>query len=139
MVTFLNPSDIHAPPGSYSHTAAIPAGANLVFIAGQVGMRPDGSVPTSFAEQAELVFKNIHSCLAAHGIGTESVVKITSYLTLGQDFQVMREIRQRYFGNHNPPATAVYVPQLINPAFLLEVEVIAVKPASSTASLGSAT
>jgi len=129
MTRFVNPGNVHAPVGAYTHTATVPAGSELVFISGQVGMRPDGTVPASLAEQADIVFENIRSCLAAHGAGMEAVVKLTSFLVQGQDVKVMREIRQRHFGEHRPASTAVYVPQLVNPAFLLEVEAVAVKPA----------
>lgn len=131
MQTFLNPKDIHVPVGAYSHTATVPAGAPMVFVSGQVGMRPDGSVPASFADQVELVFQNIRSCLAAHGLGMESVVKLTLYILPGQDVPLMREIRQRHFGEHRPASTAIFVPQLINPEFLLEVEAVAVGAAGS--------
>jgi 2-iminobutanoate/2-iminopropanoate deaminase len=133
MAEFVNPGNVHAPVGAYSHTVIVPPGTELLFISGQVGMRPDGSVPTSFAEQAEVVFENLRSCLAAHGLGMEAVVKLTSFLMPGLDIQVMREIRQRHFGEHRPTSTAVYVPQLVNIDFLLEVEAVAVKsgPAAS--------
>ncbi len=90
MSTMLNPRDIHAPVGPYSHTAVVPAGTELVFIAGQVGMRPDGSVPAAFAEQAELTFTNLRACLAAHGLGVEAVVKLSVFLLPQQDFQLLR-------------------------------------------------
>ena len=70
MPKFLNPRDVHAPVGPYSHTAVVPAGTELVFVAGQVGMSPDGSVPGAFAEQAELTFANLRACLAAHGLAS---------------------------------------------------------------------
>lgn len=126
MPTFLNPPDVHT-PGAYSHTVSVPAGTELVFLSGQVGARVDGSVPSDFAEQAEQVFLNLHRCLAAHGLGPESVVKLTSYLVSGQDVQLMRAARQRLFGSHRPTSTAVFVPQLVSPEFLLEVEAVAVK------------
>ena len=50
----------------------------------------------------------------------------------------MREIRQRNFGEHRPASTAVYVPQLVDAAFLLEVEAVAVKAAPSAVYSGSA-
>ena len=53
MTEFSNPREVHAPVGPYSHTAVVPAGTELVFVSGQVGMRADGSVPAEFAEQAE--------------------------------------------------------------------------------------
>lgn len=128
MTSFLNPKDVHAPGGPYFHTALAPAGTELIFVSGQVGMRPDGTIPSSFAEQAEIVFQNLRSCLAAHGVGMEAVVKTTTFLVSGQDVQEMREIRLRHFGAHRPASTAVFVPQLVSSAFLLEVEAVAVKP-----------
>jgi 2-iminobutanoate/2-iminopropanoate deaminase len=130
MAKFVNPHDVHAPVGAYSHTVSVPPGVELIFISGQVGMRPDGSVPASFAGQAEVVFENLRSCLAAHDLGMEAVVKLTTFLMPGVDIHLMREIRQRHFGEHRPASTAVYVPMLVS---MLEVEAVAVKSASAAA------
>jgi 2-iminobutanoate/2-iminopropanoate deaminase len=129
MPTFLNPRDVHAPAGSYSHTAVVPPGTELVFIAGQVGMGLDGAVPAAFAEQAELTFRNLRACLAAHDLGVDAVVKLNVFLLPGQDFQALRQIRERHFGTHRPASTTLYVAALAAPAFLLEVEAVAVKAA----------
>ncbi len=128
-MTFLNPPDVHAPPGPYSHTAVVPQGSELVFVAGQVGMRPDGSIPQGFGDQAELAFANVRACLAAHGLGLDAVVKLGVFVLPGQDFQVLRAVRERHFGAHRPTSTTVCVPQLASPAFLVEVEAIAVRRA----------
>jgi enamine deaminase RidA (YjgF/YER057c/UK114 family) len=125
----LNPRDVHAPAGPYSHTALVPAGAQIVFLAGQVGMRPDGSIPAGFAEQAEVTFANVRACLAAHGLGVDAVVRLGVFVLPGQDLQLLRAIREKHFGAHRPTSTTVYVPQLASPAFLLEVEAVAVKAA----------
>lgn len=130
MLTFLNPSTVHAPQGAYTHTAVVPDGSQLIFISGQVGMRPDGSTPTSVAEQAEVVFSNLAACLAAHGLGMDAVVKITAYLVAGVDIKTVREIRSRHLGTHRPTSTLVFVPALASPDYLLEVEAIAVKRGS---------
>lgn len=122
---FVNPRDVHAPVGPYSHTAVVPAGTELVFIAGQVGILPNGSVPSAFAEQAEVTFQNLRACLAAHGLGVEAVVRLGVFLLPGQDFTALRAVRERHFGTHRPASTTVYVPQLASPAFLLEVEAVA--------------
>ena len=127
MPTLLNPPDIHPPVGPYSHTALVPAGAQLLFVAGQVGMRADGTVPASFAEQAEVTFANLRACLAAHGLGVESVVKLGVFVVPQQDFQILRAVRERHFGAHRPTSTTVYVPALATPTLLLEVEAVAVK------------
>ena len=127
MPIFVDPPDIHPPVGPYSHTAIVPAGVQLIFVAGQVGMRADGTVPASFAEQAEVTFANLRACLAAHGLGIESVVKLGVFLVPQQDFQILRAVRERHFGAHRPTSTTVYVPALAAPALLLEVEAVAVK------------
>ena len=128
MIKLLNPTTVHAPVGAYSHTAMVSAGTDLLFISGQVGMRADGSIPAQFGEQVEVVFENLQACLQAHGLGMESVVKLTTFIVSGQNVQLMREVRQSHFGKHQPTSTAVFVPQLVDPAFLLEVEAVAVRP-----------
>jgi enamine deaminase RidA (YjgF/YER057c/UK114 family) len=129
---FSNPRGVHAPVGPYSHTAVVPPGTELVFISGQVGMRPDGSVPTAFAEQADVAFENIRACLDSHGLGMESIVKLSAFLLPGQDFQALRAARERHFGAHRPTSTTVYVPELASPRFLLEIEALAVKTPKRT-------
>jgi len=125
--TFLNPRDVHLPAGPYSHTAVVQGGSELVFVSGQVGMRADGSVPSDFAEQVELTFQNLKACLAAHGLGVDAIVKLGVFVVPGQDFQVLRAARERYFGAHRPTSTSVFVAQLASPAFLVEIEAIAAK------------
>jgi enamine deaminase RidA (YjgF/YER057c/UK114 family) len=125
--TFLNPRDVHAPLGPYSHTAVVPGGSELVFISGQVGMRADGSIPPGFAEQVELTFQNLEACLAAHGLGVDAVVKLGVFVVLGQDFQVLRAARERHFGAHRPTSTSVFVAQLATTRFLVEIEAVAAK------------
>ena len=123
--TFANPRDVHPPVGPYSHTAVVRMGTELVFVSGQVGMRPDGFTPPDFAEQCELSFRNLEACLAAHGLTLDAVVKLTVFVLPGQDFQLLRAARERHFAAHRPTSTTVYVPALASPAFLVEVEAIA--------------
>jgi enamine deaminase RidA (YjgF/YER057c/UK114 family) len=136
MASFENPRQVHVPVGPYSHTAVVPAGSELVFIAGQVGMRPDGSVPAGFVEQAEQTFANLRECLAAHDLGVEAVVKLGVFVLPGQDFAALRAVRERHFGAHRPTSTTVYVPALASPKLLLEVEAVAAKAVSAKASGG---
>jgi enamine deaminase RidA (YjgF/YER057c/UK114 family) len=125
--TFVNPRDVHAPAGPYSHTAVVQSGSELVFISGQVGMRADGSIPSSFGEQVETVFQNLRACLAAHGLGVDAVVKLGVFVLPGQDWELLRAARERHFGAHRPTSTSVFVAQLASPKFLVEIEAIAAK------------
>jgi enamine deaminase RidA (YjgF/YER057c/UK114 family) len=129
MITFTNPPSVHAPAGSYSHTAVVPAGTELVFLSGQVGARPDGSTPPTIAEQADQAFANIVQLLAAHGLQPDAIVKLTLFIVAGQDIQVVRNARIKHLGDHRPTSTAVFISQLADPKWLVEVEAVAAKSA----------
>jgi enamine deaminase RidA (YjgF/YER057c/UK114 family) len=126
MTTFLNPPDVHTPTG-YSHSAVVPAGAELVFLSGQVGVRPDGSTPATLEEQAEQMFNNMAALLRAHGLTESSIVKLTLFVVAGQDIRTVRSARVKMLGSHKPTSTAVFVSQLVDPKLLVECEAIAVK------------
>ena len=126
MVTFLNPPGVHTPVGTYSHTALVPGGTELLFLSGQVGVRPDGSTPTTIAEQATQVFANMSALLGAHGVDATALVKLTMFVVAGQDLQPVRAARSKFLGAHKPASTAVFVPALVDPALLVEVEAVAV-------------
>ena len=53
----LDPDGVPAAVGGYSHTAVVPAGTELLFVAGQVPEDLDGSVPDGFADQARLAWR----------------------------------------------------------------------------------
>ena len=129
MITFTNPPTVHAPAGAYSHTAVVPADTELVFLSGQVGARPDGSTPPTVAEQADQAFANIVQLLAAHGLQPDAIVKLTLFIVAGQDIQVVRNARIKHLGDHRPTSTAVFISQLADPKWLVEVEAVAAKSA----------
>ena len=127
MVAFVNPPTVHAPGGAYSHTAVVPGGTELVFLSGQIGVRPDGTLPESVAGQADQVFANITALLRAHGLDVGALVKLTMFIVAGRDIQAVRDARAKYLGPHRPASTAVFVSQLVDPAWHVEVEAVAVK------------
>jgi 2-iminobutanoate/2-iminopropanoate deaminase len=126
-LTFTNPTNVHAPLGLYSHTVSVPEGVELLFISGQVGVRPDGSAPPSIAEQADQVFSNMVALLRAHELGPTDIVKLTTFMVSGHDGDAVRAARLKHLGSHRPASTAVYVSQLVDPAWFVEVEAVAAK------------
>jgi enamine deaminase RidA (YjgF/YER057c/UK114 family) len=126
MLTFVNPPDAHTPTG-YSHTAVVPSRTELVFISGQVGIRPDGSVPSTLKEQSEQMFENIAAALRVHGLDASALVKITLFVVAGHDIQTVRNARAQLLGSHRPTSTAVFVSQLVVPTLFVECEAIAAK------------
>jgi 2-iminobutanoate/2-iminopropanoate deaminase len=122
---FSNPDCVHAPLGLYSHTAVVPPGTGLLFLSGQVGVRPDGSIGETIAEQADQTFANIVSLLRAHGLEPSSIIKLTTFMVAGQDGEEVRNARRKHLGAHRPASTAVYLSQLVEPRWFVEVEAIA--------------
>ena len=123
-----NPTSVHAPLGLYSHTVSVSADTELLFISGQLGVRPDGSTPATIAEQADQVFANIVALLNAHGLDASSIVKLTTFMVAGNDGDAVRAARLKHLGSHRPASTAVFVSQLVDPAWFVEVEAVAAKP-----------
>ena len=81
--------------------------------------------------QTTKVLENIKTALAFAGGGFEHVVKITSYLVdLERDGATFREVRGSYFPNKAalPASTLLQVSRLANPAYLVEIDVVAVLP-----------
>ena len=56
----------------------MPEGSRLLYISGEVGVRPDGTVPETIEMQAEACWRNIIAILADAGMGVEDLVKITT-------------------------------------------------------------
>lgn len=126
---FSNPPTVHAPLGLYTHTVTVPAGTELVCLSGQLGVRPDGSTPQTIGEQADQVFANIVALLRAHGLKATDIVKLTTFMVAGHDGDAVRAARLKHLGAHRPASTAVFVSQLVDPAWFVEVEAVAARVA----------
>jgi enamine deaminase RidA (YjgF/YER057c/UK114 family) len=127
---FSNPPGMSNPPG-YSHVIEVTGPHRIVFFAGQTGADANGKVGADFRAQAVQVFENIKLALASVGGGFEHIVKLTAYHTdLDANAATYREVRGSYFPNKAalPGHTLLQISRLANPAFQLEVELIAILP-----------
>ena len=123
---FISPKAIAKPAGAYSHGVLV---GNIVFVAGQIGMDPDGRIPIrNFRAQAEQVFENIKAVLIEAGATFDNVVKVNGYIIdMDMNFAIYSEVRSKYMSGDNlPAATLVEVKSLVPREALLEVEVIAI-------------
>ncbi len=127
MLKIHNPKSVAAPIGTYSHGIETPPNARWLHVAGQIGVRPDGSVPATIEEQTEVVWQNILAVLADAGMGIGDVVKITSFLTRHENFPRFAQVRAKFLGSHRPASTLLVISSLARPEFLVEVEAIAAK------------
>jgi enamine deaminase RidA (YjgF/YER057c/UK114 family) len=105
----------------------VPPSARWLYLAGQVGIAPDGSVPTSCAEQAEACFANILAILAEAGMGPDDLVRLNTYLTDPADRAAFGPVRDRHVASPPPASTLVIVRALARPEFKIEIEAIAAK------------
>lgn len=118
----IHTDDAPQPIGPYSQ--AIRAG-NLVFTAGQVALRPDGTmVEGDAATQTHQVIANLRAVLQAGGATLASVVKTTIFLKDMNDFAAVNGVYAEYFGQSAPARSTVEVSRLPKDA-LVEIEAIA--------------
>jgi enamine deaminase RidA (YjgF/YER057c/UK114 family) len=127
----LNPPAIPAPRG-YSHVVETKGPGRTIYLAGQLGMTPDGKFAGErgdFRAQAIQCFENVKAALEAVGAGFEHVVKLNNYLVDMAHLPVYFEVRDRYVDTKNPPAsTTIEISKLARDDALYEVEAIAVVP-----------
>jgi enamine deaminase RidA (YjgF/YER057c/UK114 family) len=123
---FINPPTISKPPG-YTHVVEITSPGRIVYIAGQLGIDPSGTMAGDFRGQTVQAFENLKNALAAVGASFKDVVKINNYLVdIPTNIGTFREVRDQYLNMAAPPAsTAVGVPALARPGALFEIEAVA--------------
>lgn len=123
----INPASIGAEPPSYTHAISVTGISETLYISGQVGADPAGTVPADFAAQARLVWVRLEAILSEAGLKKTDIVKTTVYLTDRNDFPVFAEIRKGYLGSHKPASTLVFVSGLARPEYRVEVDAVAVR------------
>jgi 2-iminobutanoate/2-iminopropanoate deaminase len=123
--TVVRTEEAPAPFQGAPYSQAIGA-AGLVFVAGQVALRPDHGeiVGETIQEQTEQVFANLRAILEAAGSGLDRLVKTTVYLANFGDFPGMNEVYARHVGNQPPARATVEVASLPSGA-KVEIEAIA--------------
>ena len=130
MLKRLNPSAIHPPFARYAHGILVPAGADTIFCSGQLGIRPDRSVPADVEGQAALCFEAIGAILAEGGMGFSDLVRLNAYVTGREHLAGYMAMRDRYVAEPPPASTLMIVSGFARPEFLVEIEAVAAKPAA---------
>lgn len=122
--TPVNSSQAPPPSGGYSQALDVQGATRWLVISGQIPVDRAGVVPSSFAEQADLVWANILAQLNAAGLGVANLVKVTTFLSSRQYADENGEARRRALGSH-APALTVIIAGIYDEAWLLEIEAIA--------------
>jgi enamine deaminase RidA (YjgF/YER057c/UK114 family) len=112
----------------YSQVAMV-TGGTIVFVAGQVALDKSGNVVgrNDFGAQVQQVFENLKAAVEAAGGDFNDVIKLNSYFLDLSHLREFREVRDKYINLENPPvSTAIQVPGLFRPEFLVEIEAVAI-------------
>jgi 2-iminobutanoate/2-iminopropanoate deaminase len=123
----LSPASVRPPFGRYSHGVEVPPGARLVVTSGQLGIRPDETVPDDVSAQAELCFRAVAAILAEADMTFADVIRINAFVTRREDFPAYMSVRDRWVSDPLPASTLVIVGGFTRPEFKVEVEVTAAK------------
>ena len=98
----------------------------FVFVAGQVGIKPDDPTPVGdgISEQTEQVLANIRAILEAAGSSMDRLVKTTVFLASMADFPKMNEVYEKFLGKE-PPARSTVEAGALPKGAKVEIDLIA--------------
>lgn len=125
----VNPEEL-GPPQGYANGVRVRAGADLLFVAGQIGWGPGQRlVGDSLAAQFEQALRNVLAVVRAAGGAPTDVVRMTVYVTDKPTYvAARREIGAAWralLGRHFPAMTLVEVKDLLEPGAKVEIEATA--------------
>ncbi|PKL00354.1 MAG: hypothetical protein CVV56_06435 [Tenericutes bacterium HGW-Tenericutes-1] len=116
----------NAPAAIGPYSQAIDTGT-MLFVSGQLPIEPvTMTLATGIQNQTKQSLDNIHQIVLAAGYEITDIVKCTVFLKNMNEFALMNETYQHFFGSHKPARAAVEVARLPKDA-LVEIECIAVR------------
>ena len=127
MKKVFNPPSVRKPFGHYNHGLYVPPGAALLVTSGQLGIRPDDTIPEDVTAQAELCFEACKAILEEAGMSFADVIRISGFVTKRENFAPYMAVRDRYTLDPKPVSTLIVVSGFTRPEFLVEVEITAAK------------
>jgi enamine deaminase RidA (YjgF/YER057c/UK114 family) len=123
MKHLITPASIAAPASSYNHAVLVRNPESTLYMAGQLGERPDGTISDDFTEQA----RHIKTILSEAKMDIGDIVKVVSYLVGERHIRPYVAAHREALGPHLPPWTLVVVAALGSPKYLVEVEAVAAR------------
>jgi 2-iminobutanoate/2-iminopropanoate deaminase len=113
--------------GRYADAVRVPAGYDQIILSGTPGLRPDGSLPEDFAEEAAQAWRNVAAALSAAGAELTDIVAVRQWLTSADDIPAYAKVRSEVI-QHEPAFMLGVVSGLVWPQLRVEIEVTAVRP-----------
>ncbi|EKO39427.1 MAG: putative translation initiation inhibitor, yjgF family [Solidesulfovibrio magneticus str. Maddingley MBC34] len=107
------------------YSRAVVAG-NTVYVSGTVGANADGTIPEGAYAQTKRALEIIRDALAQAGADLTNVVRTRLFMANMGDFDAVAKAHGEVFGDIRPATTIVEVSKLVDAAFVVEVEALAV-------------
>ena len=111
--------------GIYAHGVETQAGARTLRISGQVGVPPEGELPPDFYGQCKQALLNVEAVLREANMVFTDIVQMSFYLTRREDMATLLEVRKELLDGVRPAITTLFVAGLVDPEWLVEIEVVA--------------
>lgn len=127
MREIISPANFPKPASAYHHGLLVTAPQHTLYLAGQLGEHPDGSISQSFEAQAQQAWTNVKTLLGEAGMSVADIVKITPYIVGRQNIDPYVTQHRAEVGDHMPPWTLVLVDGLGSPDYLVEIDAIAAR------------
>ena len=124
---FLNPDDVVKPASNYVQAVVHNTAAQRIVVAGQLGLKPDGSLEDGLEAQMERAWRNVFGVMQAGGFVKTDLIRAVIYVTVPGSVVLYREVRDRLLDGHRCANTYLEISQLAAPEFLVEIEAEAVK------------
>jgi 2-iminobutanoate/2-iminopropanoate deaminase len=120
-----NPIELFPQYRNYSHAVEVSDNSRLLFISGLNGYLSDGmTMPDSFEEQGEIIWRHIGVILKSAGMTYENIVSLRTYLASPEYDEPNVRLRMKYLDDHQPASTVVCC-QLLESKWKLEIEAFA--------------
>lgn len=117
--------DAPLPAGHYSQGTVF---GGLLFVAGQLPVRPDGAhqADAPFEAQARQALANLIAIVRAGGSAPERILKVNVYIVGVEHWPAFNAVYAELFGNARPARAVIPVPELHH-GYLVEVDAIAAR------------
>lgn len=112
----------------FQYSSAVKAGG-LVFVAGQIGLNPDGSMPEKPEQQFVNAFERVKLVLEEAGCQMSDLVELVSYhvgLNTDNHLADFMKAKAQYVSAPFPTWTILGIAGLARPGLIIEIKAVAV-------------
>ena len=81
---------------------------DVLYLSGQIGVGPDGKLPTTFEGQAKQTMENVGAALKARGLGWGDVFKCTVMIADMKNWPAFNTVYVPYFAKGKLPARSAF-------------------------------